>query len=140
MDSKRERILKRFQTVLAGTDGIGGRVNRTLPDPNARDYTPYIALEWQNDNVSSEGTVLMERTLTVLVSIHTRGDEPDALADPIAISAHSLIVADTTLGGLAIDCTLRDVSFDAMGADGSAGRLTAEYAVKYRHSYGDLTA
>lgn len=139
MPSKREQILQAFGTILAATPGIGGRVYRSQADGLTRDLTPCITYEWSSEDAMSEGTVLAERMLPVSVSVIVRGDTPDALADPIITAAHALLMADPSLGGLALDVTLSAASFEFEGADKTAGRLTHEYAVMFRHSHSDLT-
>lgn len=138
--SKRETILAAIKAALQGVDGIDGRVYRSRPDPNERAAAPYIALEWSSENATPLSVPQIERTLTVQVSVLVRGDEPDRLADPIAVSVHALMMADPTFGGLAIDTMLKAASFEAASADQTAGRLTHEYDVLYRHSYADMTA
>lgn len=139
MDSKRERILKRIAAVLAATAGISGRVYRSDPEAAARGEHPCIMLSWSAESATPETVPQTERTLSVQVEILVRGDVPDALADPIAQSAHSLLMADQQLQGNAIDIMLGDARFEFESADQTAGRLTHEYLVKYRHSYGDMT-
>lgn len=140
MASKREQILEAINAILLTVSGVDGRVLRTQPDPNDRDYTPYISLNWDHEEFSPQTVALMERTLTVHIAVFTRGNTPDSLADPIAVDMHSKLMADTTLGGLAIDLYLNGASFEAQGADQYSGKLTHEYSVMFRHSYGDLTA
>lgn len=139
MSSKREQIILAVKSALEAVSGVEGRVYRSLPDPNDRDACPWIGLSWDSEINSPQTVPLLERTLTVHVGIYTRGDEPDALADPIAVDVHSKLLADPTLGGLAIDIRLTGASFDAQGADLAAGKLTHDYEIMFRHSYGDMT-
>ena len=139
MASKRERILQRIVTVLTPTTGISGRVYRSDPEGTSRDDIPCINVTWGSEQPSPETVPMLERTLTVQVSVLTRGDTPDVLADPIISDAHARIMADATLTGLAIDTHLESATFEVVSADQSAGRLTHEYSVKFRHSYSDLT-
>lgn len=138
--SKRERILQAFEAVLVNVNGIDGRVFRTLPDANARELQPYVGLEWSSEQSNPMTVPQLERTLTVQVSVYVRGETPDLLADPIAVSVHSVLMADPSLGGLAIDTMLKDATFESASADQSAGKLTHQYEVIYRHSYADMTA
>ena len=138
--SKRERILQAIESALSAVAGIDGRVFRTLPDANPRELQPYVALEWESEAATPLSVPQIERTLTVVVSVLVRGDVPDTLADPIAVSVHALLMADPTLGGLAIDVMLKGARFEAVSADQSAGKLTHEYDVLYRHSFADMTA
>ena len=137
-DSKREAIIKRVATVLAATAGVSGRVYRSDPEGVDRDNHPCVLLAWTNDQASPETVMQAERTLTVEVSVLVRGNQPDTLADPIIQSVHALIMADCQLNGLAIDTEFGDARFEVASADETAGKLTHQYMVKFRHNYGNL--
>lgn len=139
MASKRERIVQAFMTRLASVSGVSGRVYRSQADPNPRELAPFLTVQWTNEQTSPDAVQLLGRTLTVEVAVYTRGDVPDTLADSILVSAHQLIMADPSLGGLAIDTTLDDASVEIMAADFPAAKVTHNYQVKFRHSYGDIT-
>lgn len=137
--SKRERILAAIKTALLPTAGISSRVYRSDPEAVTLDNVPCIDIAWTSEQSSPDTVPQMERTLAVQVSVLVRGDVPDLLADPIISDAHARIMADTSLGGLAIDIRLDDASFDFVSADNTAGKLTHQYSVKFRHSYSDMT-
>lgn len=139
MASKRERIVQAIMNKLATVSGVGGRIYRSQADPNPRELSPFIAVQWLNEQSSPDAVQLLGRILTVEVSIYTRGDEPDRLADDIVVSVHQLIMADPSLGGLAIDIMLEDASAEIIAADLPAAKVTHNYSVKFRHSYGDMT-
>lgn len=140
MDSKREKIMKRIAAVLAAADGVSGRVYRSDPDAATRAQSPCIVITWQTDQPSNEPVVMSERELTVSVQIITRGDAPDALADPVIQSVHALLMADPKLNNNAIDIIYGPTDFEFESADQTAGRLTQQYRVLFRHNYHDLTA
>lgn len=138
-DSKREAIMKRIATVLASTVGISGRVYRSDPEGVDRDNHPCVLLRWTAEQAEPDTIVVAQRTLRVEVDVLVRGDAPDTLADPIAQSVHALIMADSQLNGLAVDTQLGNASFEYTSADLTAGKLTHEYMVMFRHNYGDMT-
>lgn len=139
MASKRERIVQAIMTKLATVAGVDGRVYRSQADPNPRELTPFVTVEWTNEQSSPDAVQLLGRVLTVAVSVYTRGDGPDTLADDILVSAHQKITADPSLGGLAIDVVLDDANVEILAADLPAARVTHNYSVKYRHKYEDMT-
>lgn len=139
MSSKRELIVRAIMTALAPTSGVGGRILRSQADPNSRDIAPFIAVQWTSEQAAPDTVQLMGRALTVEVCVFTRGDIPDSLADDIMVSAHQLIMADPSLGGLSIDVTLEDASAEIIAADFPAAKVTHNYSVKFRHTYGDMT-
>lgn len=138
--SKREQILSAIVLAVSGAAGVDGRVYRSDPEATVREDQPCINVNWTSETQSEIATWYVERSLNVSVSILTRGDTPDVLADPIATDLYSLVMADTSLGGLAIDIEPGDTAFEVLSADQSAGKLTQEFVVKYRHSYADMTA
>lgn len=140
--SIREAIMARLAVVLADTaGGVDGRVYRSLADAMAFDECPCVTIEWQADEEAEEASSLqMHRHLSVAVNIFTRGEFPDVLADPIAQSVHSLIMADDQLAGNALWTRLGSASFEFENLDKNSAKTTHEYIVLYRHSYEDLTS
>lgn len=124
---------------VANVAGVDGRVYRSQADPNPRELSPFVAVQWTNEQSNPDAVQLMGRTLTVEVSVYTRGDIPDMAADDIVVSLHHLITADPSLGGLALDIMLEDASAEIIAADFPAAKVTHNYSVKFRHSYGDMT-
>jgi hypothetical protein len=141
--SKREQIMQAIVTRLNTTAGVNGRVYRSAPDPSPREECPFIAVSWSTENASPDTVPQLERTLTVSVSVFTRATSlsgvADSDADAILVSAHSLLMADTQLGGLAIDMRLEDADTEIVAADMPAAKTTHQYSVKFRHSYADMT-
>lgn len=137
--SKREAILAQVATILAATSGVAGRIYRSRTEPLERGEAPAIVIEPVNDNPVQDTLATLSWTLTFSIAIITRGLVPDQLADPILTDAHSRLMVDTTLAGLAFDVSPVSVSFEALSADQSAGVLVALYACKYRTSLTSLT-
>ncbi len=139
MASKRELIVRAIMDALSPLPGVGGRIFRSQADPNPREMAPYIAVQWTNEQSAPDAVQLMGRVLNVEVSVYTRGDVPDSLADDIIVSAHALIMADPSLGGLAMDTMLEEASSEIIAADFPAAKVTQNYSVKFRHRYEDMT-
>lgn len=131
--------MQRIATVLAGTAGVSGRVYRSEPEAMERDVCPCVLFRWTDERAEARSVPLLERSLSVEVDAMVRGAVPDALADPVIQSAHALLCADPTLGGLAIDISLSGARFEYVGADLTAGKITHEYVVLFRHSFADMT-
>jgi hypothetical protein len=77
--------------------------------------------------------------MQVRVAVIVRGDIPDQLADPVIAAAHSAIMADLTLGGIAIDVQPGETEFTMQDADQPVGVIFSIYIVRYRTSVGDLS-
>lgn len=139
MPSKRETILARIATVLASTSGVSGRVYRSRVEPLARAESPAIVIEPISDQANPDTLGTLQWTMSVRVAVIARGAVPDQLADPVIVSAHSLLMADTTLDGLVQDIVPGQTSFEMIEADQPAGVISAEYQVQYRTSRSSLS-
>jgi hypothetical protein len=78
--------------------------------------------------------------LGVRIAVIVRGNIPDQLADPIIESLHSKLMADLTLGGIAMDIQPINVSWDLVESDQPTGVVMCDYRVLYRTTYTNLSA
>jgi len=140
MTSRREQILSAIATALATTDGVSGRVFRSRVEAFSRNEAPAIIIEPGPDRAQTYSICKLDWTLDVLVVVHTRGQIPDQLVDPILVDAHDKLMADRTLGGLAIDIvpTLSDPQRDK--ADLTSLWQVNTYQVRYRTAVDDLSS
>ena len=140
MATKRESIMQALFTALSGTTGVGTRIYRSRVEPVARAESPALVLEPVND-VVEQNTCLptLDHTLIVRVVVIVRANVPDQTADPIIQSLHAKIVADLSLGGLAIDVQPGPTEFTLEQADTPVGVIYCTYRVLYRTSVGDLS-
>lgn len=132
MASRREQILAHVASALAGTTQVGSRIYRSRVDAFSRDEAPAIVIEPGPNRAQEFSNCKINWTLDLIVAIYTRGQIPDQLADPIAIDVHSRIMADRTLGGLAMDImpTLEDPQRDK--ADLTSLWMVLTYQVRFR--------
>jgi hypothetical protein len=138
--SKREQILAAIKTALTGTTGVGTRIYRSRVEPMARGETPAIVIEPATITYEQNTSLpKLDATLRVRVVVIVRGAVPDQLADPVIVDLHSRIMADLTLGGVAIDVQPALTTFNLVEADQPAGVISCEYDVLYRTQVGDLT-
>lgn len=137
--SRRETILARIVSALAGTTGVSTRIYRSRVEPLARGEAPAIVVEPISDSAQQDtlGTLLW--TMTVRVAIIVRGNVPDQLADPILMDVHAKLMGDATLGGYVIDMLPTTVSFENLEADQPAGVVSAEFSVTYRTALNSLS-
>ncbi len=140
MTTIREQILVFITTALADTTGVSGRVYRSRVEALSRDEAPAIVIEPGPDRANVVATCKLDWTMDLLVVVHTRGQIPDQLADPIVADAHSKLMADRSIGGLAIDIvpTLSDPQRDK--ADLTSLWQVLTYQVRYRTAIDDLTS
>lgn len=139
MTSKREQILTAVRTALTGTSGVGTRIYRSRQEAFARAESPAIVIEPVNDQALIETSLpTLTWALTVRIAVIVRGTTPDQLADPIVVSAHSKLMADTNLGGYAMDIAPQGVNFDMADADQTAGVIMCDYLIRYRTTLSSL--
>lgn len=139
MASKRETILARIVTALAGTTGVSTRIYRSRVVPLARGEAPAIVVEPVSDVAQQDTLGTLMWTLTFRVAVIVRGDIPDQLADPAMLDIHSKLMADDTLDGLVIQLLPSTVSFESIEADQPAGVVSAEFTAQYRTALNSLS-
>ena len=141
MTTRREQILTAITTALAGTTGVGSRIYRSRVEAFSRGESPAISLEPINDTPATNTSLpTLDWSLTVRIAVIVRGAIPDQLADPIVESLHSLVMADLSLGGLAMDIIPASVDWQLIEADTPAGVVLCDYVIRYRTSVGSLSA
>jgi hypothetical protein len=140
MSSRREQILAHIATTLGSTAGIT-TVYRSRMEAFSRDEAPAMVVEPIAEPPPREiSTCKLDWTLQVAVVVHTRGAVSDTLADPIIVSAHSLLMADRTLGGLAINIMPAGTDWQRDKADLASLWMVNSYEVRYRTAAADLEA
>jgi hypothetical protein len=139
--TKREQILAAIRTTLTGTTGVSTRIYRSRVEPMARQESPAIVVEPIKDRCEQNTSLpTLDWSLLVRVAVVVRANVPDQAADPVVESLHSKLMADLTLGGLAIDIQPFQVEFQAIEADVPAGVVMCDYLVRYRTSVDNLGA
>lgn len=139
--TKREQILAAIRTTLTDTVGVGTRIYRSRVEPLARQESPAIIVEPVKDTCTQNTSLpTLDWSLIVRVAVIIRANVPDQAADPTVESLHSKLMADLTLGGLAIDIQPLQVEFQAVEADVPAGVVICDYRVQYRTSVTNLGA
>lgn len=140
MTSKREDILAAVATILAGTSGVGGRIYRSRAEALRREESPAVVIEFVSDIPNYDNLNFMNWVLTFRVIIVTRGDIPDQLADPVAVSVYNLLMADRDLGGKVMDLLPGEQRMDIIEGDKPIGVLQGLWIAKHRTSQNALDA
>ena len=141
MATKREQILEKIKSNLAGTVGVGTRIYRSRVEALTRSETPAIIIEPISDTPSDTQNFnnIVNHELKVNISVVVRGSIPDKIADPTIESLHTKVLDDPSLGGIAIDIRLSTTSFEILEADQPAGVISCEFDIDYRTNYNSLT-
>jgi hypothetical protein len=137
--SKREQILATITRTLAGTTGVGSRIYRSRVEAFARNESPAIVVEGGRETAAAFSDCKLDWTMDVLVAIYARGAIPDQVADPVWTSVHAKLMADRTIGGLAMDMVPTSVDPQLEAADQPALWMVCTYQVRYRTAITDLT-
>jgi len=139
MTTRRETILAAVRTALTNTTGVSTRIYRSRVEPMARAESPAIVIEPVNDTAEQNTSLpTLDWSLTVRISVIVRGAIPDQLADSTVESLHSKLMADLTLGGVAMDIRPQSVNFELVEADQPAGVISCDYLIRYRTDNANL--
>lgn len=140
MASIREQILDRIHRItLHGITGVPvERVYRSRQQALARNEAPAIIVSPGIDApVNAPRTIgaslgRLDQVLAVMIEVYVRGAVPDQLADPIGVHVHERMMADRTMGGLAIEVQPDGWEPQYEQADLTAGWMAFKFLVRYR--------
>lgn len=139
--SIRERIVAAMAAALVNTTQVGTRIYRSRVEAFSRSEAPALVIEPGTDEVLQELSICkLDWRLTVTVAVYVRGAIPDQVADPIIADVHAKLMADRTLGGLAMDVIPVSVDPQIEKADQVASWTVITWAVRYRTSVTSITA
>ena len=138
-DTRRELILSRIKSNL---DAISGAtVYRSRVEPLARGEVPAIVVEPVNDQPNDTNFYdQIDWSMRVRVTTLVRAAVPDDSSDTYSQQVHSLLMADQTVNGYALDLTPDRTDFELYEADVPLGVVTQDFIVRYRTSRTDLTS
>ena len=138
-DTRRELILSRIKTNL---DAItGATVYRSRVEPLSRSEVPAIIVEPVSDDpVNTSFYDKLDWTLRVRVTCFVRASTPDDASDTYSQQVHSLLMADQTVNGYALDLLPDRTDFAMYEADIPVGMITQDFLVRYRTSRTNLTS
>jgi len=137
--SQRENILAAVTTLLTGVSGATVYRSREAPVDRTEGVTIVVAPEEESVELKGSGQGLVLRSLTIVIRVITRGAIPDQVADPYLVSAHGLLMANATLGGLAALITETSTRFDFEMADQTALATELRYEIRYHTLASSLT-
>jgi hypothetical protein len=131
----REKIISKVQQILeaiASPVNLSSKVERNLKVAIGRSEAPLVSVEPIVDDPNNESIQRVTWTLKIRISLIVRGLIPDQVADPIIESIHEAIMADITLGGLAMGIEPGPVNFEFMDSDSGGGIFPIDYAISYQ--------
>lgn len=137
--SRREQIIRevlfRCQQVIAPT-----AVLRQPAIAIPREQTPVLLVTVVSDAPVKRSNDRVEHELVLRVMGHAR-DPTDgyAVADDLLCLAHMALLADTTLGGLALSIAEQETDYQTEDADVDAVAIPATYRITYRTLVFDIS-
>ncbi|MBI3144347.1 MAG: hypothetical protein HYZ18_03585 [Pseudogulbenkiania sp.] len=138
MNSIRERILR--EVVARLSDAVAPvPVLRHPTLPITREASPALLLFAESDSITAHANHLVDRSLTLRLTVATRGEDAFDQADQTLVAAHQALMRDPSVGGLALLLNEIDCEWDAEDADAGAVAMPARYEVRYRTYALDLT-
>lgn len=105
-----------------------------------REQTPVLLVSVLSDAPVTRSNDLMERELVVRLTSYVR-DPTDgyAVADDLLCKAHLALLADHTLGGLALSLAELEADYQSEDADVEAIAIPAIYRITYRTLVSDIS-
>ena len=142
MQSIREQIIQTVVarlTAVASAQGATIRRQPTVPTDRAQMPTLLVfpdseAVRRVNDRTERELVIRI-----VALAIGTPTEIPEPIADRLMTAAHAALLADVTLGGLALGMEETDTDWQHDDADMEVAPLPSRYRITYRTLAHDLT-
>lgn len=132
--------MQALKARLAAISGLGiTRVDRSRADKYSGAEAPALNLLPDSEDPAENTIGQIDARLAVEVQVYHRGIEPDRLADPIVEAVHAALMAEPTLGGLAIDMFENGTSWDFDETDRTALLVRMRFVVWHRHDRTSLT-
>ena len=141
--SIRERILQTIVSTLTpvATDQAA-TVWRTPSVAITRDQCPALVVFPESESLAERANDRVTRELTVRITALARAVPPDIAetqADALICAAHSALMGDVNLGGLALGIREVESEWEVDDADGVAASTSARYQVIYRTLIADIS-
>lgn len=139
MNSRRELLIRAVMGCCQAAV-VPASVLRQPTTAIARDQTPALILVIVSDAPVKRSNDRMERELVIRLTGYAR-DPTDgyAVADELLCKAHLALLAETTLGGLALSLAEMEADYQADDADVEAIAIPAFYRITYRTLVSDIS-
>ncbi len=142
-NSVRERILLAVMAaVRPSVEALGATVHRSPAVAISRDQCPALVVFPETEAITERANDRVSRELTVrlVALVRTAAPaSPETEADRLLTAAHFALLADASLGGLALGIREQDLEWEIEDADAVALALPARYAITYRTLANDLS-
>lgn len=142
-NSIRERILQAIVGVITpvATDQAA-TVWRTPSVAITREQCPALVVFAESESLAERANDRVTRELTVRITALARAVPPmvaETVADTLLCAAHSALMSDVNLGGLALGIREVESEWEVDDADGVAASTSARYQISYRTLVADIS-
>lgn len=135
----RESVIDAVTTAVGTITTVGGRIYRSRVSAFTRAESPAILITPISDTPDEPVIPKIGWTLLLRISVLARGDEPDAIADPICKLIHDKIIQNATLQSLCVGMEPDAVTFNILDADKPAIVVNNDFRFRYQTSFTDIS-
>jgi hypothetical protein len=141
-NSIREQILLAVMAaVRPAADGLGATLHRSPAVAIGREQCPALVVFPEAEAITTRANDRVTRELVIRLVALARAVPPataETEADRLLTAAHAALMADSTLGGLALAIHEQDCEWEVEDADAVAAAMPARYRITYRTRARDL--
>ena len=141
--SIREQILlAALEALRPAAEGLGATVHRSPTVAVTREQCPALVVFPESEAITERANDRVTRELTVRVVALARAvlpGAPETQADELLTAAHSALMANGNLGGLALGIREQETEWEVEDADAVAVAIPARYRITYRTFAADLS-
>jgi hypothetical protein len=142
-NSIREQILLAVVAIVrSAAEGLGATVHRSPSVAVTREQCPALVVFPESETVTERANDRVTRELTVRIVALARAIPPlmpEMEADELLTVVHAALMADGTLGGLALGIHEQECEWEVEDADAVAAAIPARYRITYRTFAADLS-
>ncbi|MET3134616.1 hypothetical protein AAKU55_004916 [Oxalobacteraceae bacterium GrIS 1.11] len=133
--------ISRMVAALSNATGALDRVFDSREAAYSRDEMPCIAITAPDSEESKAfGDGVDEHSALVTVDVLVRGDPWRAVADPIAVDVHRILMRDAQLLAMLVDMRKQGRKWEGQEADQTAGCDSITYRLVYLSRSNDMSA
>ena len=141
--SIREQILLAvLAAVRPNVQSLGATLHRSPTVAISREQCPALVVFPESESITERANDRVTRELTIRVVALARAVPPaipETEADCLLTAAHAALMADGTLGGLALGIREQECDWEVEDADAVAAAIPARYRITYRTRAHDLS-
>jgi len=139
---REQLLLAVLEAVRPAAQSLGATVHRSPTVAISREQCPALVVFPESESITERANDRVTRELIVRVVALARAVPPaipETLADRLLTASHAALMADRTLGGLALGIREQDCEWEVEDADAVAAAIPARYSLTYRTLAHDIS-